>query len=319
MKRVAIFTTACLVFLACFTIHLTDGAGIPLAREDGTAKTRASKPTVTVVFRGLMVLHPDPAREYFEAGMLPAPGHRFRIEVRETTASGVSSFSVPVDSPENLINDIWAFEFPSSMKRGVSLYQSGAFDRQASTTDPRDFRWALDLEGREFYNEELPTKPNQLGPIVRLTNGEFYTKTRGRPLMRSQGNNTFHDFGSAADEIAADFIFTGGQVVLRSAATGREIVKVQWKPETTYEIVIQNQPLMEEHAAAISAYTDHFRYYYQLIAKPNNEWYAFRFASDGNASENVRLNHVRFVHPAMEPDPFKCGGVILGKRQEPLL
>jgi hypothetical protein len=76
---------------------------------------------------------------------------------------------------------------------------------------------------------------------------------------------------------------------------------------------------MEEHAAAISAYTDHFRYYYQLIAKPNNEWYAFRFASDGNASENVRLNHVRFVHPAMEPDPFKCGGVILGKRQEPLL
>ena len=69
MKRVAIFTTACLVFLVCFTIHLTDGAGIPLAREDGTAKTRASKSTVTVVFRGLMVLHPDPAGKYFEAGI----------------------------------------------------------------------------------------------------------------------------------------------------------------------------------------------------------------------------------------------------------
>ena len=38
-----------------------------------------------------MVFHPDPAREYFEAGILPAPGHRFRVEVREKTKTGVST------------------------------------------------------------------------------------------------------------------------------------------------------------------------------------------------------------------------------------
>jgi len=88
MKRIAVSATAFLVFVSC-TIAVVNGRKIQ-------PKHRTITPTVTIVLRGLMVFHPDPAREYFEAGILPAPGHLFRVEVREKTNSGVSTFSVPL-------------------------------------------------------------------------------------------------------------------------------------------------------------------------------------------------------------------------------
>lgn len=264
MKRIAIGTTACLVFLACFAVHLTNGARIP-----------SSKPTVTIVFRGLMAFHPDPAGKYFETGILQAPEHRFHIEVRETSVSGVSSFSVPVESSENSLNDVWTFELPGSIQQGVSFYQKGAFDRKAGIGDPRDFRWAVDLEGKEFYNQQLTTKQNQLGPVMRVTSGEFYTKTRTLPLLRNKGNGTFEYFGRAADEIATGWNGDGGDVVLRSGKSGKEILRLKAKPGTSYEIVVENEYMTEAHAA-----NSHFGYYYQLITKPRDEWYDFKVADD---------------------------------------
>jgi hypothetical protein len=78
MKRIAACTTAFLVLLSCTTLApVVNGEKIPPRHGKSVAKTfDDSTPTVTIVLRGLMVFHPDPAREYFEAGILPAPGHR---------------------------------------------------------------------------------------------------------------------------------------------------------------------------------------------------------------------------------------------------
>ena len=298
MKRVTIGITACLLFLACFTVHLTSEARVPLATNDS-----AAKPKVTVVFRGLMVLHPDPAGKYFEAGVVTAPEHRFHIEVRETSAYGVSSFSVPVQSTNN---DVWTFEHPGSAQRGVSFYQRGAFDRKAGIGDERDFRWAVDVEGREFYNQQLTTKQDQLGLVMRVTSGEFYTKTRTRPLLRNKGNGTFEYFGRAADEIAADLLVEGGDVVLRSANSGNEILRLKDKPGTSYEIVVDNEFMTETHAANLG----HFRYYYDLISKPRNEWYDFKVA-DNISSTNRHFNHR--VSPRTDEVPCLPWG--FGKRK----
>ena len=300
MKRVTIGTIACLLFLACFSVHLTTRAKAPLATEDN-----ASKPTVTIVFRGLMVFHSDPAGKYFEAGMLPAPEHRFRIEVRETSASGVSSFSVPVESSKN--HDVWTFELPNSIQRGVNLFKNGAFDRKAGIGDERDFRWAVDVEGKEFYNRQLSTKQNQLGPVMRLTSGEFYTKTRTRPLLRNKGNGTFEYFGRAADEIAADLFVGAGDVVLRSANTGKEILRLKDKPGTTYEIVVENEFLTDTHAVNLG----HFGYYYSLITKPRDEWYDFKAA---DLSSHRHLHH--YVPPTTDEIPCMPWG--FGKRKSSL-
>jgi len=311
MKRIAVCTTAFLIFVAC-TIPVVNGRRIPPKH-----RTSGSTPTVTVVLKGLMVFHPDPAREYFEAGILPAPGHLFRIVVREKTNSGVSTFSVPLPAVADLVNDSWSLEFTSPPKRGISFYQGTAFDRKAGIGDPRDFRWAVDIEGTEFYNQQVTIKENQLGPIVRLTSGEFYTKARSRPTMRRQGDGSFQYFGSVAEEIAADFRIMRGDVVLRSAKSGKELLRLPRKPATTYEIIFENQPVTEGHMASMASSSDHFQYYYQVITKPKTEWFEFKFAAPGftatGDSNQFRIIPASYVYePA--PDPTLCGLVGLLKR-----
>jgi hypothetical protein len=334
MKRIAACTTAFLVLLSCTTLApVVNGEKIPPRHGKSVAKTcDDSTPTVTIVLRGLMVFHPDPAREYFEAGILPAPGHRFRVEVREKTKAGVSTYFVPLPPVTDLTNDSWSLEFANPPKQGISFYQGGAFDRKAGTGDPKDFRWALDIEGTEFYNQQVTIKENQLGPVLHMTSGEFYTKGKSRPMLRRQGDGTFQLFGSVAEEIAADFHVAQGDVVLRSAKSGKEIVRLSRKPGTSYEIILENQPETEGHMASMASNSDHFQYYYQVIAKPKTEWFEFKFAGDANHAspgspdipcqptgmgkrkKSLKYAHAPCVYEPPAPDPVLCGLVGLLKR-----
>jgi hypothetical protein len=303
MRRLIICTTAVLVFLAWSTLAVVNG-------EKTSKPIPTAKPKVTIVFRGLLVFHPDPNHQYLEAGILQAPEHRFRIKVQEKSAAGVSSFAVPTESLDGAQNDIWSFEFTSAANRGVSFYQNGAFDRKAGIGDERDFRWAVDFEGKEFYNQQLTTKQNQLGPVMRVTSGEFYTKTRTVPLLRNRGNGTFEYFGSAADEIAGDLFVDAGDIVLRSTNSGKEILRLKDKPGTTYEIVVENEFMTEAHAAN----TGHFSYYYRLITKPRDEWYDFKVADDTIFSGHQQFNHA--ITPGSTRTP--CMPLGFGKRKDSL-
>ncbi|HET8670609.1 MAG TPA: hypothetical protein VFM05_08295 [Candidatus Saccharimonadales bacterium] len=320
MKRITACTTAFLILLSCSLLvpAVNGGKVLPEHITNVENTSHGSTPSVTIVLRGLMVFHPDPAREYVEAGILLAPRHSFRLEVREKTNTGVSTFPVPLPPATSLVNDSWSLEFTSPMKRGISFYQKGAFDRKAGIGDPRDFRWASDIEGTEFYNEHVTIKENQLGPIVRITSGEFYTRAKSRPLMRGQGDGTFQHFGSVAEEIAADFFNIGGDVVLRSAKSGKEILRLPGKPHTTYEIILENQPITEGHMARMASSADHFQYYYNVIEKPRSEWFEFKFAAskDATASNSnlfriIQANHVS--PPPGSPD-VPCQPIVLGKR-----
>ena len=301
MRRLSICTTAVLVILAWSTLVVVNGGKI--RRPEHGAKVDKPRPgaraRVTVVFRGLQVFHPDPARQYFEAGILRAPQHKFRIEVLEKSSAGVSSFTVPSESLRDAENDVWSFEFTGS-NRGVSFYQNGAFDRKAGIGDERDFRWAVDVEGKEFYNQQLTTKQNQLGLVLRVNSGEFYTKTRTRPLLRNKGNGTVDYFGMAADEIAGDLFVDAGDVVLRSTNSGKEILRLKDKPGTTYEIVVENEFISEAH----DRNTGHSGYYYRLITKPRDQWYDFKMADQTVSSPGEHFNHYAGPEAACFPWGF---------------
>ena len=320
MKRITVCTTAFLLLLSCtLLVPVVNGGRVLPKHKTSVDKTsNGSPPSVTIVLRGLMVFHPDPARKYVEAGIVPAPGHRFRVEVREKTSTGVSTFLVPLPPVTDLVNDSWSLEFTSPMKRGISFYQKGAFNRRAGIGDPRDFRWASDLEGTEFYNEQVTIKENQLGPILNMTSGEFYTRAKSHPLMRRQGDGTFHHFGSVAEEIAADFFNIGGDVVLRSAKSGKEILRLPKKPDTSYEIILENQPVTEGHMASMASSSHHFQYYYNVIAKPKSEWFEFKFAAskdtaakDSNLFRLIQANH---ASPPPGSPEIPCQPIVLGKR-----
>ena len=278
---------------------------------------RSQPSSATIVFRGLMVFHPDRARRYFEAGVLKAPEHRLRIQVLEKSPSGVSSFSVPLG---NLSEDVLAFQSAKSVTQGVTFYRNGSFDRKNGVGDEKDFRWAVDLEGREFYGHQLATKTHQLGPIFHVTSGEFYTKERTAPLMRRKGDDTFQYFGRAADEIATDLNLDGGDIVLTSQKTRTEILRVKQKPETTYEIVIENEPFPEHLMSGL----DHFQYYYRLITATKSDWYEFKVADPSAMSSVARnerryLNHANYVSPGLPgSDVRPCMPATISRRRESL-
>ena len=326
MKRASAYATYLLVVLAWFAQPFGVHGG-ELRRATPSAKVEQSapgpRPTVTIVFRGLMVFHPDPARQYFEVGILRAPEHTFRIKVEENSPAGSSSFSFSLEQLGGLEQDVWSFEFSKSTKRGVSFYQNGPFDRTRGIGEERDFRWAVDLEGREFYNQLLTTEANQIGPVVRITSGEFYTKTKTAPLMRNKGNGTFQYFGSAANEIAADAFIETGVIVLRSKESGREILRLNEKPNTSYKIVIENEPVAEGPDAHLAASSTHFHYYYRLITKPKAEWYDFRLDdavgfTPTSDVERARFAFASYLHPVFPRDRIPCMPAGVGQRKRSL-
>jgi hypothetical protein len=84
-------------------------------------RLRTQPATGKIIFRELMFFHPDPEQRYFEAGILKAPEHEFRIQVSEKSSNGISTFSMPLEQLGNAAGDVWLFEFASSNNQGVSF------------------------------------------------------------------------------------------------------------------------------------------------------------------------------------------------------
>jgi hypothetical protein len=245
-------------------------------------------PSLTIVFRGLMAFRRDQKEQTLAAGILPAPQHEFTVQVLEKSAQGISTYSIPVNVSKG---DTWLVEIPAQ-RNGVGYYQNGVFDRQKGVGDTRDFRWLIDLEGKEFYGRRLAIDRQHMGVEVKFSAGEFYTKTTTRPLQRKLGGNTFEYFGRVAQEIATDVFLEEGDFVLTSQATGKEILRLQQKPDTTYELVFENAPPPTQHLAMQA---NHFQYYYGLFPMPKSQWYEFRVVPPG----------LQFAHP-MRSDEIPC-------------
>ena len=245
-------------------------------------------PSLTIIFRGLMAFRQDREEQRFAVGILRAPEHEFRVQVLEKSPQGISSYSIPVNVAKG---DTWLVEIPAQRK-GVSYYQNGVFDRQKGLGDIRDFRWLIDLEGKEFYGHRLATNQQHMAVEVKFSSGEFYTKTTTRPLQRRLGGNTFEYFGRVAQEIATDVFLEDGDFVLTSQATGKEILRLQEKPDTTYELVFENAPPPTHH---VPMGANHFQYYYEFFPMPKSQWYEFR----------VVRSALEFAHP-VTTDEIPC-------------
>ena len=310
MKRTFSVVALLLVLLVCFAFNFsTRNALTPkasAATNPEASEFRAEGPSLKIVFRGLMVFHSDQARQYFEVGILKAPEHEFRVQVLENSPDGVSSFSLPL---EQTGPDVWSLEFPRPTS-GVSFYQNGSFDRKSGVGDEKDFRWLVDLRSKEFYDHELQADSDQLGIVLRLSSGKFYTNKRTPPLMRKKGNSAFEYFGWAAQEVATDVFLGEGDMVLKSEKAGTELLRLKQKPDSTYEIIIENAPIPQEHMISSA---NHFQYYYQLLGIPKDEWYDFKpliRAMTSRSTDSLRTNLVRANY--VKTDEIPCMPIVLG-------
>jgi hypothetical protein len=286
--------------------------------EADTTSVRRDAPTIRVIFRGLMIFHFDVEKLLYEVGVQRAPNHQLRIRVEKRSPSGTSEIIVPVEEIGSLDKRIWTLELTNPGTQGISTYQNGAFNRKKGIGDDRDFRWIVDLEGEEFYNNALSINTALLGPIIRIPTGMFYTMTKTEPLLLKQGDQSFKDFGSIAEDIAADIWLDYGVAILKAEST--ELFRLKKEPHTTYDVIIENTPSSHEHLSS----TNHFDYYYNLI--DNQKGGRFGFATSKlQSSLRIMKSEGRYsfapeaTAPAPSVFPYRCGGIFLSKRKIPLI
>jgi hypothetical protein len=255
-----------------------------------TTNLSSRGPSLTIIFRGLMALRQDQKEHALAVGILRAPEHEFTVQVLEKSPQGISAYSIPMNQGSK--SGTWLVEVPAQ-RNGVTYYQNGVFDRMRGVGDVRDFRWLIDLEGKEFYGRKLATDRRQMGVEMKFSAGEFYTKTTTRPLQRKLGTETFEFFGRVAQEIATDVFLEQGDFVLTSQASGKEILRLQQKPDTTYELVFDNAPPPMQHPGMGA---NHFQYYYGFFPMPKSRWYEFRVVPPGFS---------QFAHPPRS-DEIPC-------------
>jgi hypothetical protein len=281
-----------------------DGIATHATINAKTSGLKARGPSLTIIFRGLMALRQDHEEHTLAVGILRAPEHEFTMQVLEKSPQGISTYSIPMNQLMGSKSDTLVVEAPAQ-RAGVTYYQNGVFDRTKGLGDIRDFRWLIDLEGKEFYGRKLAIDQHHMGVEVKFSNGEFYTKSTTRPLQRKVGAKAFEYFGRVAQEIATDVFLEDGDFVLTSQVSGTEILRLKQKPDTTYELVFDNNPPPMQHPAMGP---NHFQYYYGFFPMPKSQWYEFRVVSPALAQTGLKGRNLYLVEFADPPrsDEIPC-------------
>lgn len=256
-------------------------------------------PTISIVFRGLLVLnqHEVEGSPSMEIGILEAHEHvprimTFRNGVREETQL------LDMGNPAKL----WRLVVDNPVGAGISLRQTGSFNRLAGTGREDDFRWIIDLENAEFpygdIDENFQLKRNALKHVIQIPAGEFYTRLKSPELARSENEGVPVDFGAIAGVIGCDIQVRSGGAKLIWADGEPPIFEFSSDPKVMYEIA--NAPADIETEPV-----DHFHHYYDIFKNEPPKKYGFERKVVGEAGP-----------PG--PNPALCGKIFLGEFGESL-
>jgi len=163
------------------------------------------------------------------------------------------------------------------------------FDKDTDQGDPEDFRWVIDLEGKEFHDSKLAiTNPALLKPVFYLTDGVFYTQQKSADMQGRvtwESDNPWLFVGKVADAIAADIYLDkkGGEVILRSDAKGSEPLRLKREPGVKYEIAVSNE---RHHFMAMGGGTD-FRYWYDVFRDDAGRKYDLKIVEEYDVGANA--------------------------------
>lgn len=209
----------------------------------------------------------------FEVGVLKAEGHKFSIcwEV--------------VDSQNNLI-DFEIVRLPRERGRwrlciegrdtDVELFKHDFdFDRKHLSENPdlissdsrkrMDFRWVLDLEGKEF-GEHPPTlelNPGHLSPIFEFPNGLVFNELLSPMVTRSIGGGPPEPFGKVSDVVGVDIDASPDDFLVLLDEEGGDIFRIRVEADRQVFVFINNIPprVKGDDQALVS----HFHMYYDAF------------------------------------------------------
>ena len=208
---------------------------------------------VRVTFDGLIAFCYD-RRGDCEMGMVQAADHQPILILTRINPDGSTTFmrrfdlavnhNVTIDAEDPV--EIGTHTFPRDIYRGD-------FDRLGNDADPEDFRWIMDLQGRDFHGAALRLKRGagdpataRLRPRITVTHGVFYTveKTPDTFMRHPRRGDATRpkNIGKIADKVGADIICVpdAGVVKLTVGAETLELVRFVDGKAFRYQIDISN-------------------------------------------------------------------------------
>jgi len=255
--------------------------------------------TITIVFRGLFVFNKQTSRgrDYFEIGILDErPGHVPRIM---TFRKGVREDTKLLEADINKPPVLWTLEVAQPVTQGITTRQTSTsqIDRLQNIPPDDDFRWIIDLEDNEFpygnIDQQFTLKRTKLRHVVRIDNGEFYTRLKSLPLRRRQVNTTtVIDFGAVAGVIGCDIQVNSGNAKLIGADPSQPIFTFESNPDLLYEF--SNSP------PDTAGPGDHFDHYYDIFTRQPPAKFGFENPAAAGPSP-----------PG--PNPALCGKIYLSQ------
>ncbi len=257
--------------------------------------------SATIVFRGLMAFHM--MNDVMEIGFLQdgRSGHVPRII---TTKDGVISSILDLRTVDDFgeVRD-WEINVTNPLQDKATKFEQGEFNRP---THPhaRDFRWIVDLEGRDLHNRDLTSEidTRRIPLVLRVPHGEFYTRLLTKPLMRKSVHAPGDDdvfYGMAAEVIGCDIAFNIGKLRLKAGNSVVLDLEEGVEDGVIYEFSNAPPDVPKENPHPNGG---HFHMYYHELFRAHHPPEQFDFVPEDDSS------------PA--PDPATCGGSYFGKRSD---
>lgn len=294
------------------------------------AETQSLASSIKVTLDGMMVLHQDRRQGDYEVGILGrVERHSFKISVRPDPRTGHGELRLRREEIERFkqLGNTWALEVVDARtgapRKGISAVADAPLSRHDPNSDLQELGWAIDLESGEFHGRVLDLRPGLLMPILRLSNGRLYTacKTDGVDLLQPQHEP--RRFGYVAETVALGIdMRPGEELVLRVNDAGEEgvIFRIPYNPEFPYRVSLRNTA-DGQHGEE----TSHFRYYYDLFTDvPEPERFGLQLTKPTDESPNPCVSMRPSEHgnhggkEIRTVNPYLCGGILLGTREEPL-
>lgn len=241
-------------------------------------------PDIVLLFRGMLAMSIKEGGPYCDVGIIrEAIGHDLVAVVAKVTKTDqvilwpydpteqlAAKFSLTVDSPDKKIR---LFKPKTKPK----------WNRKLDQGDGHDFRWLLDLEGREAYGEQIDVDPEGLRSIFRINDGLFFTVFKSKDELRRIRKRKSKELGRVALAVGA-FIYLdspGSKAVFKHGETE---LTIEREPNTIHVIIITQTNTVNHHAHSKESllygeHPNHSVLYQQAIKAGKNTKKRLRFES----------------------------------------
>jgi hypothetical protein len=221
---------------------------------------------ITITLTGLLLFRFN-GEQYCKVGVhRRTADHKLKIRISGNTPGVVMN----LDEPQSNQNDLW-IDVAAPRFEGVKKHLAGdKLDRQNPLPEQeQDFRWLIDFEGPDFYDDDLNVDEVSLTPGIHFAHGLFHTaqlldKNKFTSVKRIEGGKPPFELYSITEKVGVNIYLDdpNSKLTLKWGETGEPFAELVKPPAgTTYTIEITNNPPENANGQPHS----HFKKYFDVI------------------------------------------------------